>query len=58
MLTCHPVSTGYINYLWHVALGWTPDEAKVFAQHIKREFNSPKIHAYFRTRVAWGRKPE
>ncbi|KAK3948617.1 S-adenosyl-L-methionine-dependent methyltransferase [Pseudoneurospora amorphoporcata] len=49
---------GYINYFWHAVLGWTPEEAKVFARHIKKEWNDPNIHGYFMMRVAWGRKPE
>ncbi|CCC11143.1 hypothetical protein SMACR_03857 [Sordaria macrospora] len=49
---------GYINYLWNAVLGWTPDEAKVFARHMKRDMNDPDIHGYFMARVAWGRKPE
>ncbi|EGZ70380.1 hypothetical protein NEUTE2DRAFT_67663, partial [Neurospora tetrasperma FGSC 2509] len=49
---------GYINYLWHSVLGWTPDETKAFARHMKREMNDPNIHGYFVARVAWGCKPE
>ncbi|EGO58709.1 hypothetical protein NEUTE1DRAFT_144890 [Neurospora tetrasperma FGSC 2508] len=49
---------GYINYFWNAALGWTPEEAKVFARYVKKEWNDPNIHGYFILRVAWGRRPE
>ncbi|KAL0466369.1 S-adenosyl-L-methionine-dependent methyltransferase [Neurospora intermedia] len=49
---------GYINYIWNAVLGWTPEEAKVFARHVKKEWNDSNIHSYFWMRVAWGRKPE
>ncbi|KAA8620669.1 hypothetical protein SMACR_12884 [Sordaria macrospora] len=49
---------GWINYMWNAVLGWSPDEAKAFARHLKRDLNNPKIHGYFMGRVAWGRKPE
>lgn len=49
---------GWINYMWNSVLGWTPEEAKAFASHLKRDLNNPKIHAYYKGRVAYGRKPE
>ncbi|CCC14080.1 hypothetical protein SMACR_08391 [Sordaria macrospora] len=49
---------GYINYMWHSVLGWTADEAKAFARHLRRDINNPKIHGYMISRVVWGRKPE
>lgn len=44
--------------MWNAVLGWTPEEAKVFARHVKKEWNDSNIHSYFWMRVAWGRKPE
>lgn len=44
--------------MWNSVLGWTPDEAKAFARHLKKDLNDPKIHAYCKGRVAYGRKPE
>ncbi|KAK1777729.1 S-adenosyl-L-methionine-dependent methyltransferase [Copromyces sp. CBS 386.78] len=49
---------GYIHYFWHSVLGWTADEAKVFARHLRRDINNPKIHGYMMGRVVWGRKPQ
>lgn len=44
--------------MWHYVLGWTADEAKAFARHLRRDINNPKIHGYMISRVVWGRKPE
>ncbi|RGP69230.1 mrna 3 -end-processing yth1 [Fusarium longipes] len=40
------------------ALGWSEEEVTVFMSHFRREIRSPKIHAYFKQRAIWGRKPE
>lgn len=49
---------GYLNYVFTTIMGWTPEEVTVYAAHLRRELNNPKIHGYFMMRVAWGRKPE
>ncbi|EAA30119.2 S-adenosyl-L-methionine-dependent methyltransferase [Neurospora crassa] len=49
---------GYVNYIWNNVLGWTPDEAKAFTRHVRRDMNNPNIHGYLMARVVWGRKPE
>lgn len=49
---------GYLNYIFNLVMGWTPEETKVFAAHVKKEWNNPKIHGYFWLRVVYGRKPE
>lgn len=51
-------TTGYINYILQVVMGWTPEETKAFATHVKQEWNNPEIHGYFMIRVVYGRKPE
>lgn len=48
---------GYMLFLAN-ALGWTRDEITVYLAHLKRELRSPKIHAYYRQKVLWARKPE
>ncbi|XEU96016.1 hypothetical protein FSHL1_001301 [Fusarium sambucinum] len=40
------------------ALGWSEDEVTVFISHFNREIRSPKIHAYFKQKAVWGRKPD
>ncbi|RBR21967.1 uncharacterized protein FIESC28_04680 [Fusarium coffeatum] len=40
------------------ALGWTEEEVTVFMAQYRREIRSPKIHAYYKQKVIWGRKPE
>ncbi|GKU05774.1 unnamed protein product [Fusarium langsethiae] len=40
------------------ALGWSEEEVTVFISHFRREIRSPKIHAYFKQKAVWGRKPE
>ncbi|KAH7625497.1 S-adenosyl-L-methionine-dependent methyltransferase [Sordaria sp. MPI-SDFR-AT-0083] len=49
---------GYLNYICSALLGWTPEETKVFASHVRKEWADPNIHGYVMLRVAWGRKPE
>ncbi|KAK3399766.1 S-adenosyl-L-methionine-dependent methyltransferase [Sordaria brevicollis] len=49
---------GYLNYIFHVVLGWIPEETKAFATQAKKEWNNPDIHGYFILRVVYGRKPE
>ncbi|KAK0702399.1 S-adenosyl-L-methionine-dependent methyltransferase [Lasiosphaeris hirsuta] len=38
-------------------LGWTRNEVSVFLAHFWKEIRSRKIHAFFRQKVVWGRKP-
>jgi hypothetical protein len=38
-------------------VGWTREEVGVYLAHFRRELRSKSSHAYFRQRVAWGRKP-
>ena len=40
------------------ALGWKEEEVTVFMAQHHREIRSPKIHAYYKQKVIWGRKPE
>ena len=37
--------------------GWTMEEVAVYCAHVRAEFRNPKHHAYFKFRVARGRKP-
>lgn len=50
--------TGYLNYPFNMVMGWTPEETAVYATHLRKELNNPKIHAYGQARSVWGRKPE
>ncbi|KAJ4002759.1 hypothetical protein NW766_012689 [Fusarium irregulare] len=40
------------------ALGWKEEEVTVFMAQHRREIRSPNIHAYYKQKVIWGRKPE
>jgi len=46
-----------MNYLGAV-LGWAPAEIQVFAANLRREFRSPRIHAYYLQKIVWAQKPE
>ncbi|KAK3946518.1 S-adenosyl-L-methionine-dependent methyltransferase [Pseudoneurospora amorphoporcata] len=48
---------GYLNYIFNVVMGWTPEETAVYAKHLRKELNDPNIHAYFKARTVYGRKP-
>ncbi|KAA8634032.1 hypothetical protein SMACR_01887 [Sordaria macrospora] len=49
---------GYVNYIWGFVLGWAPEEISQYCAAVRRELKNPNIHSYYRTRVAYGRKPE
>ncbi|EGO58692.1 hypothetical protein NEUTE1DRAFT_78072 [Neurospora tetrasperma FGSC 2508] len=49
---------GYLNYIFNIVVGWTPEETKSYADRVKKEWNNPNIHGYVMARSAWGRKPE
>ena len=38
-------------------MGWTPEESTAYAKHFRKELNDPNIHAYFKARTVYGRKP-
>ena len=38
-------------------LGWKKEEVTVFLSYFRREIRSYNIHAYYRQKVVWGRKP-
>lgn len=48
---------GYLNYIFNVVMGWTPEETAAYAKHLRKELNDPNIHAYFKARTVYGRKP-
>ncbi|KAK3951688.1 S-adenosyl-L-methionine-dependent methyltransferase [Pseudoneurospora amorphoporcata] len=49
---------GYVNYIWGVVLGWTPEEIATYCAAFRRELKNKTIHGMYTTRVAYGRKPE
>jgi len=48
---------GYILFLAN-AMGWKREEINVYLAHLRRELKNPKIHAYYRQKIVWARKPE
>ncbi|KAL6362830.1 hypothetical protein LRP88_04141 [Fusarium phalaenopsidis] len=48
---------GYVLYM-ATSEGWSREEVSVYAARLRREMRSSKIHAYFRMKVVWGKKPE
>ncbi|KAJ4408445.1 hypothetical protein N0V85_004231 [Neurospora sp. IMI 360204] len=49
---------GYVNYIWGVVLGWTPEEISTYCAAFRRELKNTRIHGMYTTRVAYARKPE
>ncbi|EMR61965.1 putative methyltransferase domain-containing protein [Eutypa lata UCREL1] len=49
---------GFLVYLWTTVMGWTKDEIRVYAAHLRREIKSGKHHAHYPQRTLVGRKPE
>ncbi|KAK3502285.1 S-adenosyl-L-methionine-dependent methyltransferase [Neurospora crassa] len=48
---------GYLNYIFNIVVGWSPEETKSYADRCKKEWNNPNVHGYAIARSAWGRKP-
>ncbi|KAK1756615.1 S-adenosyl-L-methionine-dependent methyltransferase [Echria macrotheca] len=48
---------GSMMYLGHLT-GWSPEEVQVYAANLRREFRSPRIHAYYLQKIVWAQKPE
>ncbi|RSL49182.1 hypothetical protein CEP54_012556 [Fusarium duplospermum] len=48
---------GYVLYM-ATSEGWSREEVSVYAARLRREMRNSKIHAYFRMKVVWGKKPE
>lgn len=48
---------GYLVFLAHT-MSWKREQTLVFLAHLKRELRSNKIHAFYRQKVLWARKPE
>lgn len=49
---------GYVNYIWGLVLGWTPEEISTYCAALRRELKDTRIHGMYTTRVAYARKPE
>ncbi|KAJ4401583.1 hypothetical protein N0V85_005497 [Neurospora sp. IMI 360204] len=47
----------YLNYIFNVVMGWTPEQTAVYAKHLRKEMNDPNIHAFFKACAVYGRKP-
>ncbi|KAL6408887.1 hypothetical protein AUP68_07835 [Ilyonectria robusta] len=47
---------GTLLFVAHL-LGWSKEEIGVFGAHYRREIRSKSIHAYFKQKVVWARKP-
>ena len=47
---------GFTTYMAALQ-GWSKEAILVYSAHIRREIRDPTIHAYYRMRVVWGRKP-
>ncbi|KAK4442061.1 S-adenosyl-L-methionine-dependent methyltransferase [Podospora aff. communis PSN243] len=48
---------GYLVFLAHT-MGWKREQTLVFLSHLRRELRSSKVHAFYRQKVLWARKPE
>jgi len=48
---------GYLLFLAN-AMSWEREQTLAFLAHLRRELRSPKVHAFYRQRVLWARKPE
>ncbi|KAH6987130.1 S-adenosyl-L-methionine-dependent methyltransferase [Ilyonectria destructans] len=47
---------GTLLFIAHL-LGWSKEEIGLFGAHYRREIRSKSIHAYFKQKVVWARKP-
>ncbi|OIW32793.1 methyltransferase type 11 [Coniochaeta ligniaria NRRL 30616] len=48
---------GYVLYMWNAVMGWSPTEIQVYLAHLRRQVRDDNVHALYRQRVVYGRKP-
>ncbi|KAI1324669.1 S-adenosyl-L-methionine-dependent methyltransferase [Xylariaceae sp. FL0255] len=48
---------GFIVYMWTTVMGWTKDEIRLYAAHLRKELRSSAYHSYYPQKVVIGRKP-
>jgi hypothetical protein len=49
---------GYVLYIWSTVMGWSNEEIQVYIAHLRRQVRDRNVHAWYRQRVVYGRKPE
>jgi hypothetical protein len=47
---------GFVLFMGHT-LGWSKEEIQVYIAQLRAQLRSKKAHAYYNSRVVWGRKP-
>ncbi|KAK1773907.1 S-adenosyl-L-methionine-dependent methyltransferase [Copromyces sp. CBS 386.78] len=54
----HSDVEGVVQYMFGNVMGWTQEEIKAFAVHMRRELKDNSIHGYYHWKYVWGQKPE
>ncbi|KAF5011136.1 hypothetical protein FDECE_2744 [Fusarium decemcellulare] len=49
---------GYTCYIASQFLGWSREEISVYCAQLRRELHNGKVHAFYRQKAVFGRKPE
>ncbi|KAK0714028.1 hypothetical protein B0T26DRAFT_719328 [Lasiosphaeria miniovina] len=49
---------GYVLFVWSQVMGWSPQQIHVYIAHLRKQLRDPHVHAFFRMRVVYGKKPE
>lgn len=44
--------------MFNAVLGWSKEDIEVYIAHLRSQLRDPQVHAYFRMRVVYGRKPD
>ncbi len=47
---------GYVLFMT-TTLGWSREEILVYLAKLRQEVRSGQIHAFYRQKIVWGRKP-
>ncbi|KAK3954202.1 S-adenosyl-L-methionine-dependent methyltransferase [Pseudoneurospora amorphoporcata] len=54
----HSDVEGVVQYMFGNVMGWTQEEIKAFAVHMRHELKDNSIHGYYHWKYVWGQKPE
>lgn len=49
---------GVVQYMFGTVMGWTQEQIKAFADHLRRELRDESIHGYYHWKYVWAQKPE
>lgn len=52
------IHLGFTMLLWYNIVQWPQDEYRPFLDAVRKTFRDKRTHAYLKSRLVYGRKPE